>query len=273
MPRDIPVGNGQLLVCFDQHYQIRDLYYPHVGQENHAGGGPCRFGVWAAIPQTPVTQTDRRKRRLFWSNQGWNIQLRYLPGSLTTDVAMRHEQLAVELRCNDAVDFHRPLLVRRIEVTNHDKRLREVALFHHNNFNMYGSKVGDTVYYDPQLKCLIHYCKRRYLMTGWHAEGQQRLDEWATGTAGYFGAEGTWRDAEDGVLGNNPIAQGAVDSTMMLRLTLEPGQAQVVYMLLGAGHDYGSIKATAAVHGSRRTAERDRPYDGVLEAVAFSGAE
>ena len=50
MPRDIPVGNGTLLVTFDHLYQIRDLYYPHVGQENHAGAGACRFGVYADIP-------------------------------------------------------------------------------------------------------------------------------------------------------------------------------------------------------------------------------
>ena len=42
MPRDIPVGNGQLLVTFDHQYQLRDLFFPHVGQENHAGVGPCR---------------------------------------------------------------------------------------------------------------------------------------------------------------------------------------------------------------------------------------
>ena len=45
MPRDIPVGNGRLLVTFDHQYQIRDIFFPHVGQENHAGSGPCRFGV------------------------------------------------------------------------------------------------------------------------------------------------------------------------------------------------------------------------------------
>ena len=42
MPRDIPVGNGRLLVTYDNKYQLRDLYFPHVGQENHAGNGPCR---------------------------------------------------------------------------------------------------------------------------------------------------------------------------------------------------------------------------------------
>ena len=46
MPRDIPVGNGSLLVNFDAHYQLRDIYWPYVGQENHTAGAPCRFGVW-----------------------------------------------------------------------------------------------------------------------------------------------------------------------------------------------------------------------------------
>ena len=32
--RDIPVGNGSLLVTFDDKYQIRDVYFPHVGQKN-----------------------------------------------------------------------------------------------------------------------------------------------------------------------------------------------------------------------------------------------
>ena len=34
MPKDIPVGNGNLLLNFDLHYRIRDVYYPWVGQEN-----------------------------------------------------------------------------------------------------------------------------------------------------------------------------------------------------------------------------------------------
>ena len=44
--RDIPVGNGSLLVTFDEKYQIRDVYFPHVGQENHTEGFPFRFGSW-----------------------------------------------------------------------------------------------------------------------------------------------------------------------------------------------------------------------------------
>ena len=40
MPRDIPVGNGTLLVTFDKGYRIRDLYFPNVGKENHTEGSP-----------------------------------------------------------------------------------------------------------------------------------------------------------------------------------------------------------------------------------------
>ena len=46
MPRDIPLGNGHLLVTFDGHYRIRDFYFPHIGQENHAGSRPFHFGVY-----------------------------------------------------------------------------------------------------------------------------------------------------------------------------------------------------------------------------------
>ena len=82
MPRDIPVGNGRLLVTFDHQYQIRDIYFPHVGQENHAGAGPCRFGVYTRCAgQAPHANC-------FWTNDpGWMIRQRYLRDTLTTSVA------------------------------------------------------------------------------------------------------------------------------------------------------------------------------------------
>ena len=58
MPRDIPVGNGSLLVNFDSNYQLRDLYWPHVGQENHTAGHPFRFGVWVDGQFSWVSQDE-----------------------------------------------------------------------------------------------------------------------------------------------------------------------------------------------------------------------
>ena len=74
MPRDIPVGNGNFLIAFDSDYQIRDVYYPYVGLENHAGLGavpfrrlgrrPHRLDLRcdvAAVPQVPEGHADHRR--------------------------------------------------------------------------------------------------------------------------------------------------------------------------------------------------------------------
>src|SRR5437660_3731228 len=108
MPRDIPVGNGRLLVTFDRQYQIRDIYFPHVGQENHAGAGPCRFGFFSDVPGRPGSPGAASRGQLFWtSDPGWQVRQRYLRDTLTTSVALDHRELRLAVYCNDVVDFHR----------------------------------------------------------------------------------------------------------------------------------------------------------------------
>lgn len=289
MPRDIPVGNGSMLVTFDGAYQVRDLYFPHVGQENHAGQGPCRFGVWTNVPaMRPVGEAtfeakvnaggevelveneaelretnDRRKRRLAWTYDGWQIDARYQDDTLATNVTLRHDDLRLEMHCTDVVDFHRPVLVRRIDLVNLTDEEREVRLIHHQDFAMYGERVGDTAYYDPQLRSLIHYRKNRYLMTTFYLDGEQQVDEYATGTAGFRGAEGTWRDAEDGKLGNNSIAQGAVDSTMLVSVQLPANGMRTVYLVIGCGFDADGMKE---IH---RFLHREGPQGVIDRTVAY----
>jgi oligosaccharide amylase len=233
MPRDIPIGNGSLLVCFDHKYQIRDFYFPHVGQENHAGVQPFKFGVWAEF--SPAQGSGRASGRLSWTNDGsWNIRQRYLKDTLTTSISLDHRDLKLTLYCNDTVDFHRNILVRRIKVKNGLATPRRVKVIHHQDFAMYGTKIGDTASFDPALTALVHYRNKRYISVSFHADGQNRVDEYATGTSGFAGAEGTWRDAEDGQLGMNPIAQGAVDSTGAIVIDLPADGEKTVYMVMVA---------------------------------------
>ena len=245
MPRDIPVGNGNLLIAFDSDYQIRDVYFPYVGQENHAGWGPCRFGVFA-------------DGRIAWtSDAGWEKSLLYLKDTLATDVTLTHEGLKVRLRCNDCVDFNRNVFIKKIEVTNLSDKRRELRLFLQQDLSMYGTKVGDTAYYDPRLSAMVHYRGARYLMASFArrivsgSDGQppvdrHGVDSFAAGTCGFRGAEGTWRDAEDGVLSGNPISQGAVDSTIGLSVTLDPGASEAVYYYLAAAQSFDELRQ---VHG------------------------
>src|ERR1700737_3547720 len=128
MPRDIPVGNGRLLVTFDSRYQIRDVYFPHVGQENHAGAGPCRFGVYCDVPATGRSQ-------LFWtSDPAWRIRQRYLRDTLTTSVSLENSELRIGMYCNHTVDFHRNILVRKIKVRNLSDTARVARIMHHQDF-------------------------------------------------------------------------------------------------------------------------------------------
>src|SRR3990172_7123734 len=184
MPRDIPVGNGSLLVNFDQTYQLRDLYWPHVGQEDHSPGHPFRFGVWV----------DGQFRWI--DHPGWQRTLDYASDTLVTQVSLYHPELGVRLMCNDAVDFHENLYLRRLAVTNEADREREVRLFFCQDFHISGTEVGDSAYYEPERRAVFHYKGKRWFMInvaraaadGWDLG----VDQWAVGIKEFQGRGGAW---------------------------------------------------------------------------------
>ena len=115
MPRDLPLGNGDLLVTFDGRYQLRDIYFPQVGLENHTGGEPCRFGVWA-------------DGRFAWTgDDGWERDLRFAHETLVSEVTLGHAALGLRIRCRDTVDFDRNLYLKEVtveDVTGEDRDVR-----------------------------------------------------------------------------------------------------------------------------------------------------
>jgi glucoamylase len=225
MPRDLPIGNGSLLVAFDSEYRLADLYFPHVGMENHAASR-FRFGVWA-------------DGALHWvEDSEWQKTLDYLRDTLVTDVICQNEQLGLRLHCYDAVDPEANVYLRRISVRNLREDARDIKLFLHHDLSVYGNGVGDTAMFDPESRSIIHYKGRRYFLIN----GDGGIGEYACGRSGIGGSDGTWRDAEDGVLSMQPIAQGAVDSTIAIPLHLEPlGTVTTMYWIC-AGRKYGEVR-------------------------------
>jgi GH15 family glucan-1,4-alpha-glucosidase len=100
MPRDIPVSNGSFLLNFDSDYQIRDVYFPFVGQENHSTGHPFRFGVWADGCYS-------------WMGTEWKRDLRYHDDSLVTDVFLENDTLGLSLRCSDVMDLSLNIYIKK----------------------------------------------------------------------------------------------------------------------------------------------------------------
>jgi glucoamylase len=233
MPRDLALSNGRLLVMFDRQYRIRDLYFPHVGKENHAGH-IFRFGVWV-------------DGQFSWMGPEWSPEMRYTDNTMVTQVTARHPGLEVELRCSDGVDFAENVLIRRVEVRNLSDRPREIRCFFHHDFHILGNAVGDTAFYSPEVGALLHYKENRYFLINCKVNGIVGVEHYACGTKEVGTAEGTWRDAEDGVLGGNPVAQGSVDSTLGIPLTLAAGGSGELLYWMAAGHDFHEVSVINSV--------------------------
>jgi GH15 family glucan-1,4-alpha-glucosidase len=233
MPRDLPIGNGSLLVNVDHTGQIRDIYWPHVGQENHTSGRVCRLGVWV-------------DNQFSWlDDAGWQRRLCYNVDSLVTNSVLKNKELKLHLLLWDCVDFHENLLVRQVTVENLDNREREIRLFFCHDLSISGTTVGDSAYYEPETGSLFHYKGKRWFMIslfrGWPGNWQHGLDQWAIGIKGINGLEGSWRDAEDGILSGNPVAQGRIDSVVALHLQAAPKAQASGWLTLAAGVDFAAV--------------------------------
>ena len=235
MPRDIPVGNGDLLINFDEMYRVRDVYYPHVGRFNHTGGHVQRFGVWA-------------DGEFAWIDfASWKRDLKYKADTLVTDVVLVNEQLGLELVCTDCVDFHEPVYFRRVRVRDRKGAQRDVRVFYHVDLSIKESPVGDTCDFDPETAGLVLYKDDSYFLMNASYEKSHGVDHWAIGTKRVGGAEGTWRDAEDGVLGKNAISQGSVDATIGVNLSVPPKGEATATIWMACGDSYERVRELARV--------------------------
>ena len=242
MPRDLPLSNGTLLVAFDLEYRVADVYFPHVGQENHVVGHVFRVGVWV-------------DGRFGWLDAGWHPERRYEDPTMTASVTAANGALGVGLQFTDAVDFYENVLVRRVRVTNRAAGAREIRVFFHHDFHLKANDLGDTALYSPETGAVLHYKDDRYFLINCQVGGTVGVQHWACGQHGVNGAEGTWRDAEDGVLEGNPIAQGSVDSTIGVTLALGAGETGEIFLWMAAGRDFREVVTIDQVVRDKGAAE------------------
>jgi glucoamylase len=186
------------------------------------GGELSRFGISVA-------------GRFSWIGPEWKIERQYEDDTLVTQVNLYNPDLQILLRCRDAVDFHENIYLKEITVENLLPQERAVKLFLHLDFSISGNDVGDTAAFDPESGGVVHYKGSRYFLANGRVAGAGGLSQYAVGQKGLPGKEGTFRDAEDGILSGNPIAQGSVDSVLGLTLTAPGlGSGQAAFWLVAA---------------------------------------
>ncbi|MDA8343940.1 MAG: glycoside hydrolase family 15 protein [Thermaerobacter sp.] len=253
MPRDIPLGNGQLLVNFDLDYHLVDIFFPYVGKENQTDGHISRLGVF-------------RAGSFAWlPDDGWRrVRQQYAEGTMVSDCCFEHDGLGIRLSISDAVDFHENILIRalRVEDLSPDQS-GEVRLFFHHDFHLLQTAIGDCAFYDPAKQVVIQYKEDRYALIGGSSGGTSGILQYSIGVKESNHLDGTWRDAEDGVLDGNPVSLGAVDSTV--GLSVQPGETAYLWVCLGTSEDEVLRLHEGVLHKSpqeflRRTADYWRAW-------------
>ncbi len=228
MPKDIPVSNGNLLLNFDSDYQIRDVYFPFIGQENHTNGATFRFGVWV-------------DGRCSWMGPEWEKNLRYQDNSLVTNVFLKNKSLGLELRCHDLVDVDLNVYIKEIEVINLQGNERQVRLFFCHDFNLYSYSIGDTAYYDPRTSSIIHYKANRYFLINCSKSGKSGVNHYACCDKEGPDRKEIWNDAERGILNGNQIAWGSADSAIGIWLDVPSGGKAKASYWIAAGTHYNDV--------------------------------
>jgi len=222
MPRETVAGNGRIAIAIDESMNIRDFFYPRVGLENHLVGHFIKTGLWA----------DGIFR---WIDSGWNIEMGYMPETLVVRCRSSSPELNLALETSDCVHNSLDVFLRKVEVRNLSMQPRKIRLFFTQDFHIYGDSVGDTVMHEPALGSIIHYKRNRYFLVCGVTSQNRGIHQFAAGYKEQPGREGTWKDAEDGLLEGNPIAQGSVDSAISFELDLLPHSKGSIYYWIACG--------------------------------------
>jgi oligosaccharide amylase len=217
MARSVTVGNGNVLVGLDNRGQVRDLYYPFVGEANHVSGASGNF-----VHRVGVFVDGQ----MSWlDDAAWKVTVGCEEHTCVGSMFAENKSLGIRLASRDTVHNEHDVFLRHFTITNTGGKKREVKLFLAQQFRIYESRRGDTGYYDPRVRSIIHYKGETTLLVNAYANGKQ-FSEYNIGLFGIEGKEGTWLDAQDGKLENNPIEHGSVDSVLALTFTLAAGESQ-----------------------------------------------
>ena len=217
MPRSIALGNGNMLVCLDKYAQVRDFYFPHVGLSNHVDTHNIhRIGVLV----------DGNLRWL--SHPSWSVSINCDEDTFVGSVEAVNEELKIRLSFSDVVYNEKNIFLRKVKVHNNSDSSREVKLYFGHEFELNESRRGDTAYFDPIEHSIIHYEGRAVFLIGGRA-GEDSFNDYTTGIFKIEGREGSYLDAMDGTLSQNPIEHGRTDSVIGFYLDIEPGEMKTVY--------------------------------------------
>lgn len=227
MAKEIVLGNKKLSISYDSNINIKDIYYPYIGDENQLEEDKNRIGFWVA-------------GKFSWIDEEWKKDLNYQKDSLVSNIKASTDYLNIEIKEKAAVHFDKNIYLRIIKVKNNDSEEKEVRIFFHHILKLYGKNKNNTAIYDPITKSIIHYKKNRYFLFNGKSENDS-IYQYRAGTID-IGTEGDYKDAEDGKLEVNEAAQGKVNSIISLRDIIPAEESKIFYYWFCAGDSFEKVR-------------------------------
>lgn len=238
MARATTLGNGNLLVGLDYRGQVRDLYFPYVGLQNHVSGASGSFvhrlGVYVDGVMSWLDDSD------------WEVTVGCDTESTIGSMCAVNQKLGLTIRSSDAVHNEQNIFLRRFTVTNDSAEAKTVKFYMAQQFRIAESRRGDTAFYDPRVNAIVHYKEKDTFLVNATRDGVQFTD-FNIGLFGIEGKEGTYHDASDGVLERNPIEHGSVDSVIGFTMELTPSAASVIYYWITCGDSIPAVHTLDAL--------------------------
>lgn len=196
-------------------------------------------------------------------DDSWKMKVDFEEDALISSITATNEELGVELQFQDFVDSKYAAWCRHIKVRNIAGKSQEVRLFLHQAFQISRGGRGDTALFVPNENYILDFKGWCSLLTYAQDESGRPFDQYAVGNYGIEGKEGTFRDAEDGALSNNPVEHGGVDSVVRCTLRLDPDASTFVdYWIIASDSQFDAeiIHHFLLQKGLQKRLETTREY-------------
>lgn len=222
MAKSLILANGNIFVGLNQSGLVSDFFFPYVGSKNHVRGLTHKIGIW-------------QNGSFSWLDSGvWNIEINLCEETFVGIMKCYHKETNLELIFKNIVYNEKNIFLREVQVINHTEAVQDVKIFFHQTFSVYDMPQVGTAYYDPTRNTLVHYEGRTVFIIS-ASVSDIPFDDYTVGLYGVEGREGSYKDAEDGVLSKNPIEHGRIDSVLSVSLKLHKKEHKYAYYWVTVG--------------------------------------
>jgi GH15 family glucan-1,4-alpha-glucosidase len=215
LPRAILAGNGSLLATSDRFGSLRELYAPFISPLHQALRRPARIAI--AIDGALHWVEDRFESRL---GEGGDAPI--------ADLALRSEELELELWIEIVADAHRNVLIRRVQLTNRSGSHRDARLLFHHDLRLAPGEPRETARLDPISGALIHQAGHRVAMIGLESPSGAGVPLWKVAERSADEHPGAESLGPGSRLEGPSQAYGRVDSLVGASMALAPGASSLV---------------------------------------------